>query len=70
MCSQVLQTVTLISACLPYLREFLRSFPSGMFQPIENQNRGLRYAYQSTGNTGSDATLKHDYALHEFSHMS
>ncbi|KAI9041299.1 uncharacterized protein KD926_007253 [Aspergillus affinis] len=37
MCSQVLQTVTIISACVPYLREFLRSFPSGMFQPIENQ---------------------------------
>lgn len=69
MCTQVLQTVTIISACVPYLREFLRSFPSGMLQPIEKQNTGLRYAYGSTGHTGSDATLKHDYALHDFSHM-
>ncbi|KAK1139857.1 hypothetical protein N8T08_011102 [Aspergillus melleus] len=70
MCSQVLQTVTIISACVPYLREFLRSFPSGMFQPIENQSTGLRYTYGSTGNTGSDATLKHDYALYDLSHIS
>ncbi|GAQ46283.1 hypothetical protein AKAW_01277 [Aspergillus niger] len=27
-CSQVLQTVAILSACVPYLREFLESFPS------------------------------------------
>ncbi|OOF98669.1 hypothetical protein ASPCADRAFT_394078 [Aspergillus carbonarius ITEM 5010] len=33
-CSQVLQTTTIVSACVPYLREFLEAFPSGMLRPL------------------------------------
>ncbi|PYI24194.1 hypothetical protein BO99DRAFT_418850 [Aspergillus violaceofuscus CBS 115571] len=33
LCGQVLQTVTIVAACVPYLREFLESFPSGMLKP-------------------------------------
>ncbi|PWY79530.1 hypothetical protein BO94DRAFT_471378 [Aspergillus sclerotioniger CBS 115572] len=33
-CSQVLQTTTIVSACVPYLREFLEAFPSGMLRPV------------------------------------
>ncbi|KAL1965776.1 hypothetical protein VTN77DRAFT_5097 [Rasamsonia byssochlamydoides] len=41
MCAQVWQTVTLISACLPYLRPFLEALPSGMLQSEEIRRRGL-----------------------------
>lgn len=36
--SQVLQTVTIISACMPHLRDFLESFPSGMFRLTEMES--------------------------------
>ncbi|KAJ5287975.1 hypothetical protein N7478_003661 [Penicillium angulare] len=38
MCSQVLQTVTIVSACMPHLRDFLESFPSGMFRLTEMES--------------------------------
>ncbi|KAJ6028293.1 hypothetical protein N7540_003869 [Penicillium herquei] len=44
-CSQVLQTVTIISASMPHLRDFLESFPSGMFRlttEIESGSGGSR----------------------------
>lgn len=49
MCAQVLQTVTVISACVPYLRQFLEAFPSGMLQSDEIRRRGLSYADISHG---------------------
>ncbi|KAE8350628.1 hypothetical protein BDV28DRAFT_35225 [Aspergillus coremiiformis] len=68
MCSQVLQTVTIISACVPYLREFLEAFPSGMFQPAGVESSGLRYAYGSTRITDSDSTTKQGHELYYLKH--
>ncbi|KAJ5239322.1 hypothetical protein N7468_003941 [Penicillium chermesinum] len=39
MCGQVLQTVTIISASIPHLRDFLESFPSGMLRLHEMDSK-------------------------------
>ncbi|PYH89210.1 hypothetical protein BO71DRAFT_390071 [Aspergillus ellipticus CBS 707.79] len=64
MCSQVLQTVTIVSACVPYLREFLESFPSGMLQPLGVEPTSLRYAYGSTRILDSDLTTEQGHELY------
>ncbi|KAB8229715.1 hypothetical protein BDV23DRAFT_171475 [Aspergillus alliaceus] len=68
MCSQVLQTVTIISSCVPYLREFLEAFPSGMFQPAGVGPSGLRYGYRSTRIIGSDSATKQSHELYFIKH--
>jgi hypothetical protein len=67
MCGQVLQTAALISACVPYLREFLEAFPSGMFQPDEIRRRGLTYVDISLGFTDQGGYGTKGYALSNFS---
>ncbi|PYI00262.1 hypothetical protein BO78DRAFT_330477, partial [Aspergillus sclerotiicarbonarius CBS 121057] len=53
-CSQVLQTTTIVSACVPYLREFLEAFPSGMLRPAgEGSGVGYGYGYGYVGGSGS-----------------
>ncbi|RAK96594.1 uncharacterized protein BO80DRAFT_365993 [Aspergillus ibericus CBS 121593] len=49
-CSQVLQTTTIVSACVPYLREFLEAFPSGMLRPAGEAGSG------GTGGNGGSAS--------------
>ncbi|GKZ38796.1 hypothetical protein AbraIFM66950_011290 [Aspergillus brasiliensis] len=56
-CSQVLQTVAILSACVPYLREFLESFPSGMFKPTELKHPTVQSAYNATKCSDSDIEL-------------
>jgi hypothetical protein len=61
MSAQVLQCVTIISACVPYLRPFLEAFPSGMLQSDEIRRRGLNYLDISHGfgvNDSRDAGAK------------
>lgn len=60
MCGQTLQTVTVISTCVPFLREFLESFPSGGFKlsgtegsGLLNGSRSTRMDSRSTGQTRS-----------------
>ncbi|PYH79072.1 hypothetical protein BO82DRAFT_394223 [Aspergillus uvarum CBS 121591] len=56
LCGQVLQTVTIVAACVPYLREFLESFPSGMLKPAGvERTTGLRYGSGSTRLLDSDS---------------
>ncbi|PWY87967.1 hypothetical protein BO94DRAFT_534972 [Aspergillus sclerotioniger CBS 115572] len=57
MCSQVLQTVTILTACVPYLREFLEAFPSGMFQPLEGGQKVTRQTYDGNKSMDSDVEL-------------
>ena len=59
MCSQVLQAVTIVSACVPYLRQFLESFPSGLFQSDEIRRRGLNYADVTDGFHIEDSASTH-----------
>ncbi|RAL08249.1 uncharacterized protein BO97DRAFT_398567 [Aspergillus homomorphus CBS 101889] len=56
LCSQVLQTVAIVATCVPYLREFLESFPSGMLKPAGvERTTGLRYGSGSTRLLDSDS---------------
>ncbi|RAK78866.1 uncharacterized protein BO72DRAFT_494705 [Aspergillus fijiensis CBS 313.89] len=56
LCGQVLQTVTIVAACVPYLREFLESFPSGMLKPAGvERTTGLRYGSGTTRLLDSDS---------------
>ncbi|RAH50649.1 uncharacterized protein BO95DRAFT_459129 [Aspergillus brunneoviolaceus CBS 621.78] len=56
LCGQVLQTVTIVAACVPYLREFLESFPSGMLKPAGvERTTGLRYGSGTTRLLESDS---------------
>ncbi|KAJ9487229.1 hypothetical protein VN97_g6095 [Penicillium thymicola] len=47
MCGQVLHTVTIISTCVPFLREFLESFPSGMLKPAGLDSTGSWHGSRS-----------------------
>ena len=56
-CSQVLQTTTIVSACVPYLREFLEAFPSGMLRPVGGGNG-------SGSGSGGGESAKRGYRLY------
>lgn len=42
--SQVVQCITIITSCIPYLRPLLESFPSGMFMSDELSRKGTIHA--------------------------
>jgi hypothetical protein len=62
MCGQVLQTVALISACMPYLREFLEAFPSGLYQN-ESRRYGLNYVDAQLSFVNKDVSGSGSYTL-------
>lgn len=46
--TQVIQFVTIISACVPYLRPLLTSYPSGMFMNDEIRRKRSKGTYGSS----------------------
>nr|POE85461.1 hypothetical protein CFP56_43777 [Quercus suber] len=64
---QVVQTATIISSCVPYLRQLLQAFPSGMFQTDEIRRRGLTYTDRVHGYAENSS---HSYVLHNVEDVS
>lgn len=56
-CSQLVQCLTLTTACVPYLRAFLSSIPCGAFQPGNLERLGYDSTAASSKRSDSDASL-------------
>lgn len=55
--AMIVQCVTIITSCIPYLRKLLSSLPSGMYMSDELRRRGLGSVDRSAGTVnGSDAS--------------
>ena len=56
-CTQVVQSVSLITACIPYLKPFFESLESGMIRS-DLRRRGMKFSYGSgSGKSAGSTTL-------------
>lgn len=61
LCAQIVQTMSIISSCIPYLRPLLEAFPSGMMV----NNDITRHATTNRSANGYTKRLEHNYVLRD-----
>ncbi|KAI9881206.1 MAG: hypothetical protein M1830_007184 [Pleopsidium flavum] len=62
LCTQVVQNMSIITACIPYLKPFLESLESGMMRSDDLRRRGIEgingYSTASSGRFGTNSSSK------------
>lgn len=66
LCAQIVQTISIITSCIPYLRPLLDAFPSGMMVNDDLNRHGTSSNYLNGYTKRSD----HNYVLREMNSIS
>ena len=56
--TQVIQCITIVTSCIPYLRPLLQSYPSGLFLSDEIRRKQSRITYSTNGGSRDITALR------------